>query len=193
MTKPEALVRGDIVRCIRADETFGLEVGLKYTIEAHHSWIGGVQLVYLEGRPDVVPLRADRFELVQAGTKRMAQRDLAIMETLEIAGIEPTPPPQRSEDPEAAADRRMTRADMVNLPQHYARYAIEPIRFICENALDFMRGNAVKYILRCDAKNGEEDLDKAIRYLEMFRAFRFRQDPDWWRPKIDSTAVRAVA
>lgn len=70
--------------------------------------------------------------------------------------------------------------DAVTLPEHYARFAIEPIRFICENDLNFFQGNIVKYILRHDAKNGLEDLKKAQRYLTMFIRF-IEQDPDWWK------------
>lgn len=70
--------------------------------------------------------------------------------------------------------------DMVTLPEHYARFEIEPIRFICENNLNFFQGNIVKYIMRWDAKNGLEDLRKAKRYLEMFIKW-VEKDPDWWR------------
>lgn len=71
-------------------------------------------------------------------------------------------------------------ADNVNLPKHYARFKIEPIRFICENKLDFFQGNIVKYTLRHDAKNGQEDLDKVIRYATMYKAY-LAGDPDWWK------------
>lgn len=82
--------------------------------------------------------------------------------------------------PYVVMDRRLPVKDMVVLPGHYARYRIEPINFIVENELDFCRGNAVKYILRCDAKDGEQDLDKAIRYMEMYRQRHFRMNPNWW-------------
>jgi hypothetical protein len=71
------------------------------------------------------------------------------------------------------------RGDKVVLPEHYARFAIEPVRFICENNLNFFQGNIIKYILRWDAKNGLEDLRKAKRYLEMFIKF-VEKDPNWW-------------
>lgn len=83
----------------------------------------------------------------------------------------------------SAVDRQMpatTSADMVNLPDHYARFKIEPIRFIVENRLDWFQGNIVKYQLRYDAKNGAEDLAKARRYAEMQRRFH-EGDPDWWK------------
>lgn len=70
--------------------------------------------------------------------------------------------------------------DMVNLPAHYARYVIEPIRFICSNKLDFFQGNIVKYVVRHDAKNGIEDIDKVIRYAQMYKRFLMK-DPDWWK------------
>lgn len=70
--------------------------------------------------------------------------------------------------------------DMVNLPPHYARFKIEPIRFIGENKLDWFQGNIVKYVCRHDAKNGLEDIAKVIRYANMYDRY-LRNDPDWWR------------
>ena len=80
----------------------------------------------------------------------------------------------------ASAAERMPDKDNVTLPHHYARFNIEPVRFICENNLNFFQANIVKYILRWDAKNGLEDLRKAKRYLEMFIKF-VQKDKDWWR------------
>lgn len=80
-----------------------------------------------------------------------------------------------------AVDKLAGRSDdMVLLPEHYARFEIEPIRFICENNLNFFQGNIVKYIMRWDAKNGIQDLEKAQRYLAMFIKW-VKKDPDWWR------------
>jgi hypothetical protein len=87
-------------------------------------------------------------------------------------------------------DQRLTR-DMVSLPSHYARWAIEPIRFIAENKLDFERGNAIKYLMRCDAKNGLEDLAKARRYIDMFEDRYFHHDPLWWIPRNDPRRAEA--
>jgi hypothetical protein len=78
----------------------------------------------------------------------------------------------------SAAERGLT--DNVVLPKHYARFNIEPVRFICENNLNFFQANIIKYILRWDAKNGMEDLQKAKRYLTMFIKF-VAKDPDWWK------------
>lgn len=70
--------------------------------------------------------------------------------------------------------------DNVVLPEHYARFKIEPIHFIGENKLNFFQGNIIKYVLRYDAKNGLEDIKKAERYCQMFRAY-LEGDPDWWK------------
>lgn len=69
-------------------------------------------------------------------------------------------------------------SDNVVLPEHYARFKIEPITFICENKLDFFQGNVVKYVCRHDAKNGVEDIKKAIRYLQMYVKY-LQGDPNW--------------
>jgi hypothetical protein len=79
----------------------------------------------------------------------------------------------------ASAAERLP-ADNVVLPEHYARFKIEPIRFCIENNLNGFQFNIVKYIMRWDAKNGLEDLSKAQRYLEMFIKF-VKKDPDWWK------------
>lgn len=71
--------------------------------------------------------------------------------------------------------------DNVNLPQHYTRYKIEPIRFSIENELDGFQFNIVKYTLRHKFKNKREDLNKARRYLEMYIKYEYDKDPEWWR------------
>lgn len=72
------------------------------------------------------------------------------------------------------------KGDAVTLPNHYSRYAIEPVHFCMENGLDPFQFNIIKYTARHDAKNGIEDLNKAKRYIEMYIKF-LSGDPDWWR------------
>ena len=63
------------------------------------------------------------------------------------------------------------KVEMVHHPDHYNVGNIECIDAI-ESALSpdqfagFCRGNAIKYIWRCDSKGGNEDLKKALWYLE---------------------------
>ncbi len=51
--------------------------------------------------------------------------------------------------------------------KHYQSFKIQPAEFINENKLLFAEGNAIKYICRHSAKGKEEDIKKAIHYLEM--------------------------
>ena len=51
--------------------------------------------------------------------------------------------------------------------KHYRDMKIQPAHFINENKLLFAEGNAIKYICRHSAKGKEEDVKKAIHYLEM--------------------------
>ena len=58
-------------------------------------------------------------------------------------------------------------------PDYYARYDIEPISFIMRNQIPFAEGSVIKYVLRHDMKGGVEDIDKAIRYLEMIKEEKY--------------------
>ena len=49
---------------------------------------------------------------------------------------------------------------------HY-QLAIQPIDFIVKNNIPFREANVIKYITRHREKNGRQDIEKAIHYLEM--------------------------
>ena len=57
-------------------------------------------------------------------------------------------------------------ADMVNHPPHYTSHpsGVECIQ-VTEHQ-NFCIGNAIKYLWRCDGKNGLEDLKKARWYVD---------------------------
>jgi hypothetical protein len=50
---------------------------------------------------------------------------------------------------------------------HYRAKGIQPIEYIHANNLGFCEGNVVKYVTRWKDKGGEDDLRKAIHYLEL--------------------------
>ena len=58
-------------------------------------------------------------------------------------------------------------------PDYYARYDIEPVSFIMRNQIPFAEGSVIKYVLRHDMKGGVEDINKAIRYLEMIKEEKY--------------------
>ena len=66
--------------------------------------------------------------------------------------------------------------NIVNEPDHYSRWAIEPITFVMRNGFEFWRGNIIKYTSRAGYKlyaNMDQvqseitDLEKVIRCSQM--------------------------
>jgi Protein of unknwon function (DUF3310) len=56
---------------------------------------------------------------------------------------------------------------------HYRQYAIQPIEYIVANDLSFLAGNVVKYVTRYKDKGGEQDIRKAMHYLELILEFEY--------------------
>ena len=50
---------------------------------------------------------------------------------------------------------------------HYKNMIIQPVEFIVKNNISFLEANVIKYVCRHREKNGIEDLNKAIHYLEL--------------------------
>lgn len=65
--------------------------------------------------------------------------------------------------------------DMVNSPEHYNTYGMEAIDVIensmtREEFLGYLKGNALKYIIRYRLKGKpEQDINKSIWYLEKLK------------------------
>ena len=57
---------------------------------------------------------------------------------------------------------------------HYKDMIIQPVEYITANRLGFLEGNVIKYITRHQAKNGAEDIKKAIHYCELILATRYK-------------------
>lgn len=49
---------------------------------------------------------------------------------------------------------------------HYKALKIQPIEYIHANGIPFSEGNVIKYVSRWRAKNGIQDLRKAVQTLE---------------------------
>ena len=58
--------------------------------------------------------------------------------------------------------------------EHYKQYAIQPAQFALANNLDYAQSNAIKYIVRHKDKNGVQDLDKAIHYIELLKQYYYK-------------------
>lgn len=83
---------------------------------------------------------------------------------------------ERTEEYKQKMSERKKLNKIVVQPEHYQRYAVEPITFIMQNSLPFWAGNVVKYIARAGHKQYGDlsttecekiDIRKAIRYCEM--------------------------
>ena len=82
---------------------------------------------------------------------------------------------------------------------HYQNMVMQPSEFINKNKLPFAEGSAIKYICRHAAKGKEEDIHKAIHYLEMIldRDYQDTQpkDESWtdgfkkWRKEYEDSQV----
>ena len=75
-----------------------------------------------------------------------------------------------------------TKSEMVNHPQHYNAGGIECIDGLAaatkglEGIEAFCTANAIKYLWRWKWKNGIEDLDKAIWYIEYLKKHLVKND-----------------
>lgn len=60
---------------------------------------------------------------------------------------------------------------------HYADLAIQPSEFIHRNRLNWCEANAIKYVCRHRSKNGRQDIEKAIHYLELLLEWEYPDAP----------------
>ena len=82
---------------------------------------------------------------------------------------------------------------------HYQNMVMQPSEFINKNKLPFAEGSAIKYICRHAAKGKEQDIHKAIHYLEMIldRDYQDTQpkDESWtdgfkkWRKEYEDSQI----
>ena len=63
---------------------------------------------------------------------------------------------------------------------HYKLMVKQPSEFINKNRLQFAEGSAIKYICRHSAKGKEEDIKKAIHYLEMILERDYSEKKESW-------------
>lgn len=56
---------------------------------------------------------------------------------------------------------------------HYKSMTIQPIEFITKNSIPYLEGNVIKYVSRHAAKNGLEDIKKAIHYLQLIAELQY--------------------
>ena len=63
---------------------------------------------------------------------------------------------------------------------HYRNMVVQPSEFINKNRLQFAEASAIKYICRHAAKGKQEDIQKAIHYLEMILERDYSEKKESW-------------
>lgn len=56
---------------------------------------------------------------------------------------------------------------------HYKALKIQPAEYIHANNIGYLEGNVIKYVTRHESKNGVEDIDKAIHYLQLIKELKY--------------------
>lgn len=70
------------------------------------------------------------------------------------------------------AERELASSQQVG-GDHYREFAIQPSEFIHRNGIGFIEGNVIKYVCRHKKKNGRQDIEKAIHYLQLLLEWEY--------------------
>lgn len=78
---------------------------------------------------------------------------------------------------------------------HYKKFALQPVEFCHKHRLGYIKSCFVKYIARHSDKNGAQDLQKCLHYLDLLKELRAKHPPRWWEfwkrePRVDMREVR---
>jgi len=73
---------------------------------------------------------------------------------------------------------------------HYKNKKIQPWEAMeawmsDEQFAGFLRGNAIKYLARCEEKGGIEDLEKAKHYLDKLIEFRIKKAEEKYKTNFE--------
>ena len=60
---------------------------------------------------------------------------------------------------------------------HYKNLKIQPLEFVHRNRIPFIEGTVIKYVCRHRAKNGREDIEKAIHLLNILLEMDYTVPP----------------
>ena len=69
----------------------------------------------------------------------------------------------------------MSNLDVQEGGDHYKNMAVQPVEFILANKIQFLDGCVIKRVCRHRAKNGAEDIRKAIHELNLILELEYGQ------------------
>ena len=58
---------------------------------------------------------------------------------------------------------------------HYKEMKIQPVEFIYANNIPFIEASVIKYVCRHKNKNGKQDIEKAIHFLQQLIELEYEQ------------------
>lgn len=61
---------------------------------------------------------------------------------------------------------------------HYKALAIQPVEYCQRNSLGFCESSVVKYVTRHREKNGRQDIEKAIHFLQLLLEIEYPNEPE---------------
>lgn len=66
---------------------------------------------------------------------------------------------------------------------HYKILQIQPVEYIHANKIGYFEGNVIKYVTRHRDKNGKQDLEKAIHYLQLLIELEYPEPKPETKPE----------
>lgn len=66
---------------------------------------------------------------------------------------------------------------------HYKDLPIQPAEYCQRNRLGFCESSVIKYVTRHREKNGRQDIEKAIHFLQILLDIEYPEDRSTWRPE----------
>ncbi len=84
----------------------------------------------------------------------------------------------RNKLPQESGHKSSSALDKQISGDHYKSCGIQPIEYIHANGLSYLEGNVIKYTTRHSKKNGRQDIEKAIHYLELILEMEYKDDTE---------------
>lgn len=76
------------------------------------------------------------------------------------------------------AARKQSALDMQIGGNHYKTMPIQPVEFCQKNRLPFIESCVVKYVCRHKFKNGKQDIEKAIHFLNVLLELEYPESKE---------------
>ena len=74
---------------------------------------------------------------------------------------------------------------------HYKDMKIQPVDYIHANGIGFIEGCVIKYVSRHKSKNGKQDLEKAIHFLQLLIEMEY--ESVIWQTETNSCSTLPTA